>query len=47
MVKEKIALTKDILENILKENPNKTYTQIVEILNKGTPFVKYGSQTAK
>ncbi len=41
MVKEKIALTKDILENILKENPNKTYTQIVEILNKGTPFVKY------
>ncbi len=41
MAKEKIALTKEILADILEKNPNKTYTEIVEILNKGTPFVKY------
>ncbi len=41
MAKEKIALTKEILADILEKNPNKTYSEIVEILNKGTPFVKY------
>ena len=41
MAKEKIKITQQILKDIVEKNPNKTYTQIVEILNKGTPFIKY------
>ena len=39
--KKRITLTKEILADILEKNPNKTLSQVVEILNKGTPSIKY------
>ena len=41
MAKKRITLTKEILADILEKNPNKTLSQVVEILNKGTPSIKY------
>ena len=41
MAKKRVTLTKEILADILEKNPNKTLSQVVEILNKGTPSIKY------
>ena len=35
MAKKQIPITKEILENIIKQNPNANYSQLVKILNKG------------